>query len=166
MGLIYAVLFAGLYITVSEGCIDGWVQHNDMCYFLSHDKATWYEALAVCSSVFGTLAEPSSADLQNFLVSQIPKNSSFPHQHFKYWIGISDVFKETHWMFISTQQLVSKTFWYPGEPNNNIATGLDNTDEDCVLFNWDGKGSWNDFSCTSRYLFICQKEDADVNVIG
>jgi len=59
---------------------------------------------------------------------------------------------------MSTQQNVATTFWYPGEPNNKVGTGIDNSDEDCVVFNWDGKGAWNDYSCTTRFLFACQKE--------
>lgn len=47
---------------------------------------------AVCSSVYGTLAEPSSVDVQNFLVSQIPRNTTC-----KYSLFISVNFMSTYY---------------------------------------------------------------------
>ena len=58
------------------------------------------------------------------------------------WVGGSDSATEGDWVFVDGAS-VTYANWYPGEPNNYGGN------QDCMDFNYQSPGLWNDTGCTS-----------------
>ena len=56
--------------------------------------------------------------------------------------------------------LTTYTNWYKNEPNN--AGG----NEECMLVYGRSMFRWNDYSCSSEFAFICEKEIMPTDVVG
>ncbi|KAK7492115.1 hypothetical protein BaRGS_00016589, partial [Batillaria attramentaria] len=101
-----------------------------------------------CNAQGGILAEPKTADANNFLKNYI--QTTISSYYWSRWLGITDVAQEGKWVYVSDGSEVVFTDWDAGEPNNGGNFG-----EDCATFN--GHNSmWNDLSCTSYIRYICQ----------
>ena len=62
------------------------------------------------------------------------------------WVGGNDLTTEGNWMFPDGGSM-TYTNWAPNEPN-------DAYNEDCVQFNWNSSGVWNDARCGNSYKAI------------
>jgi hypothetical protein len=69
-----------------------------------------------------------------------PKNFNSPYRYL--WIGLTDVDVEGRYVWNSTGDVTTYTFWYSGQPNNY------NNQDYCVL-NWDEIGRWHDVSVST-----------------
>ena len=74
----------------------------------------------------------------------------------RYWIGLSDSFKEKDWRWTDKTRLTGYKNWGSGQPNNFF-------NQDCVAML---KGTyhfvyfnvkWNDEDCSLKLGFICEK---------
>ena len=75
----------------------------------------------------------------------------------RYWIGLSDSFKEKDWRWTDKTGLTGYKNWGSGQPNNFF-------NQDCVAmlkgtyhfvyFN----AKWNDEDCSLKLGFICEKK--------
>ncbi|VDI34224.1 low affinity immunoglobulin epsilon Fc receptor [Mytilus galloprovincialis] len=151
---IYVALTFLLIINVS-GCPSGWIQDGDTCYFFSKGLASsWADANSYCQAFGYKLAEPMDEHKLNFVKGELNRLAGTS----RYYIGGSDFFVEGQWIWSTSQTSIVAHNWEPSEPNN-IGTG-----EDCLTVNHDGL--WNDVPCDTDVRFICEAENADVNVIG
>ena len=110
------------------------------------DGITWSDAEDYCETIFGTnLASIHSDDDNNEIYTLISTTLS--------WIGLNDI--DNDGTFIWTDNTdVDYTNWRINEPNGG-------TNENCVLFNWNGFPSdWVDIKCDNTYEnFICNSPD-------
>lgn len=70
-----------------------------------------------------------------------------------FWIGLSDILVDGEWLWMSTQTIATYTNWVPGEPNNYQSIA-----EDCAAMRTSHRFHWNDFPCSTKLHFICEKE--------
>lgn len=115
-------------------------------YRLINQKMNWQNAKAYCESLGGYLACVGSAEENAFLVSLSPQESL--------WIGFTDEVTEGTFTWINGEPVVF-TGWLTGEPNN---TG----NEDYTELRPDG--TWNDYSNSPTFYFVCEFDDPDPTV--
>lgn len=69
-----------------------------------------------------------------------------------YWVGATDRKREGHFTWITGESVTSHiNYWYPGEPSNKYH------DEDCMELKQQFGWKWNDETCSTNHLFICEK---------
>lgn len=68
----------------------------------------------------------------------------------QFWIGGNDIDAEGQWRWVTSGNPLTFTDWAPGEPNN---TG---GNEDCLLLLPNTAYQWNDATCSTRSLYICE----------
>ncbi|XP_066264147.1 uncharacterized protein [Branchiostoma lanceolatum] len=131
-------------------CRSGWKQHGDHCYQITGDEytKTWSTAKIICDDG-GILAMPKDQATNDFLVNMIRETSTETGT----WIGLDDLQSVGTYVWDDGTPL-SYTNWAPGEPS----TGH----ERCVMYfsgatRDDQKYKWNDSSCDTKAMFICQQ---------
>ncbi|XP_060566253.1 hepatic lectin-like [Ruditapes philippinarum] len=125
--------------------MSGWLRHGNKCYHFSHDKESWINALNMCKLFGGNLVEVETAT-ENSYIAAIVKLRGL-----EYWIGLTDVFEEGIWLWISNKNQLSDSGyvnWRHGEPNN------ERSNENCAEM--ETSGLWNDDSCDKSQHFICE----------
>ncbi|XP_062587307.1 adhesive plaque matrix protein 2-like [Saccostrea cucullata] len=132
----------------ARSCPHPWIKHNNYCFLFSDDKLDWADASRKCRSIDSILAEPTTQDINNFIVSKMIVQSEGSY----YWLGGSDLEDEGKFVWTSRGQPFSFTFWIDGDPNDAY------WGEDCVLANWHGIGRWVDHDCSMEEYYICQRE--------
>lgn len=104
---------------------------NGNQYFLT-DITTWTDAQAQAVAAGGNLVTINDASEQAWLVNTFGGLE-------RLWIGLTDTAQEGVFNWISGQA-VTYTNWVTGEPNS----GGGAYEEDYVVMNWSGAGTWND----------------------
>ncbi|KAJ8303483.1 hypothetical protein KUTeg_019879 [Tegillarca granosa] len=129
---------------VTAQCPSGWVQHESLCYFFSHDAATWEEAAGTCKAFNTKLAEPETYSAAHFITGKAQE------KHQPFWIGVTDMMVDDEWIYPSDLRQILITNWGPGEPNQH-------TGANCVTTWVPHNSRWADEPCQQRYRFICEK---------
>ncbi|KAL8575205.1 hypothetical protein ACOMHN_042326 [Nucella lapillus] len=113
------------------------------CYMFNTDRLSWTDARLACQAKGGDLASITALAEEAYITGRIASlNTPF------FWVGANDRQVETGWQW-SDRSPFSFLDWNPGEPNNR-------GNSDCVgIARTDGR--WSDFTCTSRYAYICEK---------
>nr|XP_004658055.1 mannose-binding protein A-like [Jaculus jaculus] len=107
-------------------------------YVTNHEKMPFSKAKALCGQLRGTVATPKNAE-ENKAIQAMINDSAF--------LGITDEVTEGQFMYVTGGRLTYSN-WKQNEPNN-FGSG-----EDCVIILKDGL--WNDYSCTSSLLVVCE----------
>eukprot|EP00058_Branchiostoma_floridae_P012552 XP_002598040.1 hypothetical protein BRAFLDRAFT_252948 [Branchiostoma floridae] len=135
------------YLLPETGCPNGYeyYQPSRFCYKAFNqeiDRSNYNDAAATCASEGGTLAMPSDAGINAFLLSL--KNAG------DFWFGLSDRGQEGRFVWANGVPLGHFNHWAPEEPNDHDGG------EDCAHY-WVDKGDrWNDNFCDKSMKFICQ----------
>lgn len=132
-------------------CLLPWVQpaHDSPCYMVSLDKMSQPEAYEFCAIQGGSLAEPRSSTQTEYI-------NSFINPDYHYWIGLSDLVQEGHFVWESDGTTVEYSNWYEGEPNSH-------GNEDCVILYASFGMQWADDDCPGNTCsgipthVLCQK---------
>jgi len=119
--------------------------HDNFSFDFSEDKMTCAQAKTKCQTKGGYLAIVDSKATNDFL-----KNVGINHGY--YFIGGHDKGFEELWVWDHVNLLIVYTNWKPGEPNK-----ISSAHEDCLGLLMDQQAVWNDFPCTSKLNYICQK---------
>lgn len=110
------------------------------CLKLVRSSKTWDDSQRYCNGLGGRLAVP-------FDYSSNIAMKSVLRSHYRVWIGANDRAREGSWRN-TKGNLISFTFWGPGEPNNYRGG------EDCAQLR--GNGYWNDDKCSRKFYFLCE----------
>jgi len=112
-------------------------------------SSDWFAAQANCSQYNAHLVTISSESENSFLILEILKNNYNQRQ---FWIGLKrSPFDYSAWAWVDASR-VSFTDWFPGQPDDHQST------EGCAeLASWSGKWKWNDFNCSNKARFVCEK---------
>lgn len=127
-----------------NGCEKGWVPFGKSCYKFSTSTATFKDALVICNKYGARLLELKSKWEESWLDLH-----SRVRGYARVWLGVSDLQKEGHFVTLSDARQPSYNNWLKGEPNNH-------NNEDCVEY-WMSKGGWNDWICTNKGNYVCEK---------
>uniref|UniRef100_A0A2K6U902 Mannose-binding protein C n=1 Tax=Saimiri boliviensis boliviensis TaxID=39432 RepID=A0A2K6U902_SAIBB len=93
---------------------------------------------ALCAGLRATVAAPKNAE-ENKAIQDVAKGVAF--------LGITDEVTEGQFMYVTGGKLTYSN-WKKDEPNDH------GSGEDCVILQTDGL--WNDISCTSSFLAVCE----------
>ncbi|XP_052473596.1 collectin-12 [Carassius gibelio] len=131
--------------TSTPGCPPQWKSFRDKCYFFSSEKLDFNETKERCNNKSSTMLIINDEDEQLWIKRQISGKGYF-------WLGLTDIIDENIWRWVDGT-LPNYTKWKPGQPDN-WSHGHE-AGEDCAgLIH---EGSWNDFFCTERIGFICER---------
>ncbi|KAM6156695.1 mannose-binding protein A-like [Erethizon dorsatum] len=107
-------------------------------YVTNGEKMTFAKVKALCTELRGTVATPRNAE-ENKAIQEVANDSVF--------LGITDEVTEGQFMYVTGGTLAYSN-WRKDEPNDH------GSGEDCVVLQTNGL--WNDISCTSAYLAVCE----------
>ncbi len=119
-------------------CQSGWYEYDSHCYFMA-PAATWQNVEASCVSNNAHLVTINNAAENSFVNGLTGVNSA--------WIGLNDIALEGSYVWSGEQS--SYLNWNSGEPNN--WGGIEDCDH--II---GGSGAWNDLSCASALIGICE----------
>ncbi|CAK6436315.1 unnamed protein product [Pipistrellus nathusii] len=109
-------------------------------YLTNGQRTTFDRAKAQCSHFQASMAVPMNAE-ENEAIMYVTKGDAF--------LGITDKETEGHFVDLTGRPLTYQN-WNAHEPNNA------NSGEDCVIIL--PEGMWNDVSCSSSHLVVCEFE--------
>ncbi|KAM3595998.1 uncharacterized protein V6R79_006640 [Siganus canaliculatus] len=121
-----------------------WFGFNGRCYRYVATRLTWAEAELNCVSQGGNLVSIHSLEEHSF-VRNLIKN--FDPSHSWTWIGLSDLHRESRWMW-SDGCAVNFQFWDRGQPNNH-------KHKHCGGLNRFSLLKWIDVKCAHSLPSVC-----------
>nr|XP_022307790.1 perlucin-like protein [Crassostrea virginica] len=131
----------------SNQCKKGWVEFERDCYFFSNNIMTFKDAMVTCYNMGGALL-----DLQNKLEENwLYLHSTIRGYHQGFWLGISDMQGEKHFVAISNGRKPHYVHWSGGEPNNSGGS------EDCTVYLLSRK-AWNDTKCSNKAISFAKNK--------
>ncbi|XP_008050078.1 mannose-binding protein C [Carlito syrichta] len=107
-------------------------------FLTNGEKMTFDGVKALCAQFQASVATPRNAE-ENMAIQQVVKEEAF--------LGITDKNKEGLFVDLTGRSLTYQN-WNDGEPNDTGSA------EDCVTLLTSGR--WNDISCSSSYLAVCE----------
>ncbi|XP_057591727.1 mannose-binding protein A-like [Hippopotamus amphibius kiboko] len=107
-------------------------------YVTNGEKMPFSRVKALCAELGATVATPKNAE-ENKAIQDMAPDMAF--------LGITDEVTEGQFMYV-TGGMLGYSNWKENEPNNH------GSGEDCVLLL--GNGLWNDISCASSFLAVCE----------
>lgn len=123
---------------------------GDSCYYFSSgsQRLNFDEAFQFCANLTSSMLIIKDNQEQQFIRNAIAGKGYF-------WLGLTDREEENVWKWVDGTKPVFKK-WKPGQPDNWTHGHEDG--EDCAgLIH---EANWNDFYCTDRIGFICERAKA------
>ncbi|XP_053676792.1 C-type lectin 37Db-like [Anopheles nili] len=119
----------------------------------------WFGAVSFCREIGMEIAEVLNEADAEALAGVLAEEDSYENDEF-FWIGANDLGTQGILRWALTGRLVTYASWAEGEPNNAQGESESEPAEHCAAI---GKDSlkWNDFRCTHKKKFICQKFQDD-----
>ena len=83
------------------------------------------------------------------MTSEVSLNNEYEYFLFKakFWVAGSDVVQEGHWSWLPSNEHLSYSNWWPGEPSNSHGN------EHCMEIHLD---HWGDEECHRLNRYICE----------
>lgn len=133
--------------TPVPGCPPQWKGFGGSCYYFSSDlqRLNFDDAYEFCTNMSSHMLIINNNEEQQWIRKQTEKKSYF-------WLGLTDREEENVWKWVDGTLPVFKK-WKPGQPDNWTHGHEDG--EDCAGLIHDA--NWNDFYCTDRIGFICER---------
>ncbi|KAK2822601.1 hypothetical protein Q5P01_022666 [Channa striata] len=138
--------------TPAPGCPPDFRRFGNSCYYISSSqRLNFDEANRFCTNISSHMLIINDNEEQEFVRTAVTGKGFF-------WLGLTDREKENIWKWVDGTIPVF-TKWKPGQPDN--WTHGHEEGEDCagLIHN----ANWNDFYCTDRIGFICER-DSDLKV--
>ncbi|XP_068197121.1 collectin-12-like [Antennarius striatus] len=133
--------------TPSPGCPVEFRRFGDSCYYFSSgsQRLNFDESNQFCVNASSHMLIINDDEEQQFVRNTIAGKGYF-------WLGLTDKEAENVWKWVDGTVPVFKN-WKPGQPDN--WTHGHEQGEDCagLIHN----ANWNDFYCTDRIGFICER---------
>ncbi|KAM9845335.1 collectin-12 [Aulostomus maculatus] len=133
--------------TSDPGCPHDFRRFGDSCYYLSSvsQRLNFDEANQFCTNVSSHMLIINDNEEQQFVRNAIAGKGYF-------WLGLTDREEENVWKWVDGTIPVFKK-WKPGQPDNWTHGHEDGEDCAGLIHN----ANWNDFYCTDRIGFICER---------
>ncbi|XP_028831532.1 collectin-12 [Denticeps clupeoides] len=133
--------------TTVPGCPPRWRSFRDKCYYLSSggERLSFEETKEYCSNRTSSMLIINDSAEQQWIRKLIAGRGYF-------WLGLTDSEEENVWKWVDGT-LPAFTKWKPGQPDN-WSHGHEEGEDCAGLIH---EASWNDFFCTDRIGFICER---------
>uniref|UniRef100_A0A8P4KB13 Collectin-12 n=1 Tax=Dicentrarchus labrax TaxID=13489 RepID=A0A8P4KB13_DICLA len=133
--------------TAAPNCPPEFRRFGDSCYYFSSgsQRLNFDESNQFCTNISSLMLIINDNEEQQFVRNAIAGKGYF-------WLGLTDREEENVWKWVDGTIPVFKK-WKPGQPDN--WTHGHEEGEDCagLIHN----ANWNDFYCTDRIGFICER---------
>ncbi|RVE62042.1 hypothetical protein OJAV_G00176830 [Oryzias javanicus] len=140
-----------LVSTEKSGCPDSFRRFRDSCYFFSSgsQRLNFNEAKLFCTNISSHMIIINDEEEQQYVKTAVAKKGYF-------WLGLTDLEEENVWKWVDGTK-PEYNMWKPGQPDNWTHGHEDG--EDCAgLIHY---AYWNDFYCTDRIGYICERPADD-----
>uniref|UniRef100_A0A3Q3KKI4 Collectin-12 n=1 Tax=Mastacembelus armatus TaxID=205130 RepID=A0A3Q3KKI4_9TELE len=133
--------------TSVPGCPPEFRKFGDSCYYFSSgsQRLNFDEAHQFCTNMSSHMLIITDNEEQQFVRNAIEGKGYF-------WLGLTDREEENVWKWVDGTIPVFKK-WKPGQPDNWTHGHEDGEDCAGLIHN----ANWNDFYCTDRIGFICER---------
>lgn len=137
---------AGIDAAARPPCVEGDARVQDPitghCYMLFNQSQNWDAAVAECETVGdGVHLATVTGDSENAVLNNLAGT--------EVWIGGTDMDVEMTFEWI-TGETFDFTNWRGGEPNGG--------DEDCIVFQGQLNGVWDDRPCGNGHPIVCERD--------
>ncbi|XP_076470472.1 asialoglycoprotein receptor 2-like [Babylonia areolata] len=152
-----------LAYAASQACPNEWTYFDGSCYITGTDQLSWADAEQMCRIFESDLVVLETRKENEFLKRHLSAHritTQSPNTHV--WIGATDIFNESQFMWLNTFQRVGFSDWSRGEPNTFFGTNS----EDCVQMRREFGWQWNDESCARKCYFVCEMRAIGGSIIG
>ncbi|XP_044223655.1 collectin-12 isoform X2 [Thunnus albacares] len=142
--------------TQSPGCPPEFRKFGESCYYFSSgaQRLNFDESNQFCTNKSSHMLIINDNEEQQFVRNAIAGKGYF-------WLGLTDREEENVWKWVDGTLPVFKK-WKPGQPDNWTHGHEDGEDCAGLIHN----ANWNDFYCTDRIGFICERaSDLEVPVL-
>ncbi|XP_046572126.1 C-type lectin domain family 4 member E-like [Haliotis rubra] len=142
-----------VYYSLTTGsCAHGYVHNRllNLCYQLHHDKITYDDGLADCTSRGEHFVVIDSEDKQDHMVKQITSSSAAMAS--SYFLDGSDAANEGQWVFHDGRPMTYFA-WAIGNPTN-----VSSTKDYLLASKLNNAFSWRDGKRAETKYYICQKD--------
>jgi hypothetical protein len=129
------------------------------CFF--HEKKTWNGARDFCRRVGSKLLEPETEDANNHVTE-----ASNARNISQFWIGVSDLQKESEFRYDSNGQKITWENWANSQPNDNeggedctsvgVTERSHSSGEGSTSLDSTEAGIWYDQKCSFTKAFVCE----------
>lgn len=161
--LVSLILLSPLYfLGALSVCPSSWTGDDIQgCYmFLPDETGNNSDALSACQKIGGSLAEPRTEVMMDFLYEKVQAIQTFTSVN-HWWIGLTRS-EDGIWRWISSGKPAEKTFW--------CDETLDlKTEGNCAtLVLWKGGLCWRDFQCENfdgATAPVCQAEPVEETTV-
>ncbi|KAM6990104.1 collectin-12 [Tautogolabrus adspersus] len=133
--------------TQTPGCPPEFKKFGDSCYYFSSgpQRLNFDESFQFCSNMSSHMLIINDNEEQTYVRNAIAGKGYF-------WLGLTDREEENVWKWVDGSLPVFKK-WKPGQPDNWTHGHEDGEDCAGLIHN----ANWNDFYCTDRIGFVCER---------
>ncbi|XP_026789605.1 collectin-11 isoform X1 [Pangasianodon hypophthalmus] len=127
----------------SPAAVAGIKETDSKVYLLVKEEKRYRDAELYCQGRGGHLAMPKEASANRAIAGYITEAGLT-----RVYIGINDLEREGHFVYVERSPMSTFSKWREGEPNNAYE------DEDCVELV--SSGEWVDVACSLTMYFVCE----------
>ncbi|KAJ8940559.1 hypothetical protein NQ318_012958 [Aromia moschata] len=120
---------------------------NTYYYFGTVFKVNYFQALQFCNSENMSLLSVESLEESDFLFQRL--RAFFGGTDYRFWTSGTILPDDTNWVWLSTGNPIIYTNWLPKQPDNT-------RNDKCLELRYGNNLMWNDVTCTTSNLVICE----------
>ncbi|MCI4382751.1 hypothetical protein PGIGA_G00018380 [Pangasianodon gigas] len=132
-----------------KNAVAGIKETESKVYLLVKEEKRYRDAELYCQGRGGHLAMPKDASANRAIAGYITEAGLT-----RVYIGINDLEREGHFVYVERSPMSTFTKWREGEPNNAYE------DEDCVELV--SSGDWVDVACSLTMYFVCEFDKVQI----
>ncbi|KAG9268491.1 collectin-11 isoform X1 [Astyanax mexicanus] len=133
----------------SPAAVAGVKETDSKVYLLVKEEKRYRDAELYCQGRGGHLAMPKDVAANRAIAGYITEAGLS-----RVYIGINDLEREGHFVYVERSPMSTFSKWREGEPNNAYA------DEDCVELV--SSGEWVDVACSLTMYFVCEFDKVSI----
>ncbi|XP_016424369.1 collectin-11 isoform X3 [Sinocyclocheilus rhinocerous] len=126
-----------------KNAVAGIKETDSKVYLLVKEEKRYRDAEVFCQGRGGHLAMPKDAAANRAIAGYVTEAALS-----RVYIGINDLEREGHFVYVERSPMTTFSKWREGEPNNAY------DDEDCVEMV--SSGEWIDVACHLTMYFVCE----------
>ncbi|XP_052257731.1 perlucin-like isoform X1 [Dreissena polymorpha] len=153
MSWIFMFMLLHLCDEAVANCRNDFMSALGSCYHFGNVPLGFTQAEHYCRQYEGHLVHIDSAQEDSFLKTYA---SGHPAQF--WWIGLTDLMAENHFLWIDDNTEAIFTDWGQDQPNGGI--------EDCIVLDHKDGYRWHDYHCETQMFPLCESKPSQIQIVG